>query len=366
MARILRYASFKGIRFETLNHTDEFKRNVIRHPVALASEAFFEDNGIEDEGFKVEGLLCGPDASWSADLLRKKLKEDKTGRLIHPVLGLKMVLCRGFSIKESFANSGQINLTLDFIEIRDTKQDMLANIADSIDKGRAWIDQNIIGPFTEALEIARMPSYVLSSSVQILTDLNSFFRSENGLGIFGSELSEAGKALGSLEYEALRLLESPADLARSIVEGIRNFPRQESAFNLFFRLERPRADQAEGMAEHAEIKNKTTLSTLVGLASVLALSDAVLSDSSRKKALMICEKILEEPGDEKTFLAASELRNEIERRPRGKTVVISEPLPSLVLLYQLGLSPDQEESFCKRYEIRDPFRIKGCFYASTP
>lgn len=372
MARALKYASFKGVRFEVERHEDAFKRNIIKHPIALENEALYENNGVEDEGLTIDGFLAGPDASYSVDLLRKKLIENKVGRLIHPYYGMIDVLCKGYSIKESLKEMGKVNLKLSFVEISSgkNKDGLIENASNRLKITQEWIDHNVIDPFVDALEFIRVPSYVLGSSVQIISNINSFIHSNNGLGIFGDELATIGDSTNDLQGEFDRSLNSLSSLAHSIVNGIRKFPRLETAFNLYDRIERPSlVGQSPKSAEYLAIENQRAFSDLIGYAVLIRTLDEIENNPNKnyetpiKRSLEIIKKHSEDPSNDRNFttcyLFKKIIRHSIKRK---KKVFLDTWQPSLVLAYDHYQSLDAEENLLEANQIYNPLHMAGAIY----
>ncbi|MCB9228638.1 MAG: DNA circularization N-terminal domain-containing protein [Deltaproteobacteria bacterium] len=367
MARAFSYATFKGIRFELMRHEDEFRRKIIRHALPHSSEALYENNGTEEDGFVIQGFLCGPDASFSADLLRKKLREDRSGTLVHPLLGLRHVLCRAYSTGEDFTAAGRISLKLEFTEIPAEAESLLIKATESLRKGQDWIESSVIRPFTDSLELIRMPSFVLASAVQTVTNLHDFLRSENGAGVFASEATEGLKQVQRLREEAFTLLSTPAELAKSMIRAVTGLASVSSSFAIFSRMKQPGASElhSRSRAERAVAANQRAFVILTGLSALMAAAEQSLTEEERAQALRLCGEIPEHPADDRSFSAVSELRRQLEEREALAIPEFSQELPSLVLLHRAGLSDRDEEAFLRRNRLRSPFRLKGRFYVPS-
>ena len=372
MARSFKYASFKGIRFEVERHEDTFKRNIIKHPIALENEALYENNGVEDEGITIEGFLSGPDATYSVDLLRKKLSDDKTGRLIHPYYGMITVICKGYSIKESFSETGKVNLKLSFIRIAksNNEKDWIDKVSDVFAATEDWIEDHVTGPFAEALEILRMPSYMVGSAVQTISNINSFIHSINGVGVFADEIGTVGNSANDLEKEITRGLISSKSLGKSIVSGIRNFPRLESSFNLYDKIERPSlVHSATESTAQKEIKNQRAFSDLVASSAVIRVLDAIEENPNRnyeairERCLGAIKKLTEDPSNDKQFIASYQLKKILESSIlRKKKVLLNISQPSLVLAYDHYYDLDAEELILESNKIINPLMISRGIY----
>ena len=367
MARMIKYASFKGIRFEVERHEEKFARSIVKHPIALEIEAQYEDNGIEDEGFEVSGFVAGPDASFTVDLLRKKLRESKVGQLVHPYYGMLSVVCKAYSINESFRQSGKVNLKFTFIEVKESSKDLIKKVSDKIGEAEKWLDDNVYGPFTEALEIVRMPSFVVASAVQMLTNINNFISSVNGLGVIGSELETIGGLSNNLEDEALNLLKTPDIMARSIVAGIRSFPRLETAFSFFDRIERPPLG-GEKSTELVELRNKRAFSDLAAYAAIIKLKEEMEArpsgdySASLENAKLLIDTLTSDPSSDKLFLSSYELKSLIDFGHVKSKIKIESSKPSLVIAYEYYESLDGEALFLGQNQIKDPMNVKAGSY----
>lgn len=373
MVRALNYASFRGIKFDLENHEDVYKRKIIRHPVALANEEKYEDLGPDEDGFIVRGFLAGDTASFSADLLRRKLKDNKPGRLIHPYYGIINVRCRECTISENFRFSGRIGLKFNFIEVKG-EDDFISSVADAVGGVQDFIADNITGPFSEALDLIRMPGYIVASAADIVGNIDKFIRSENGIGVLLDEFSGVAGSVESIQNSMRSLTDAPVKYAEAVIESVLNFSRVEPAFALAEALLRPpdvsAIDKPLRTLDQVEKSNTRAFSDLVSFAAIARAIKEIKSKGqgarhSIPESLMLCKKLTEDPTSDRLFTEAYRLRVVIESLAdsSARKIKIVEPVPSLVAAYEILGDINRETELLVTNIIQNPLEVSGEIYA---
>lgn len=374
MVRALNYASFRGIKFELETHEDIYKRKIIRHPVALADEEKYEDLGPDEDGFTVRGFLAGDTATYSVDLLRRKLKEDKSGRLIHPYYGIINVRCRECIISENFRFSGKVGLKFNFIEVKGD-DDLISAVAGAIAGVQDFIADKVTGPFTDALDLVRMPGYVVASAADIVGNIDAFVRSENGVGVIIDEINSITGSVRSIEGSIQSLINAPKKFAEDLIQAVRAFSRTEPANTLARSLPRPvgtSIGQVNRTLDQIERDNTRAFSDLVQFAAVGRAIDQAReqgpgSDQARRQGLEICEKLTEDPSSDELFSEAYRLRSVLESLPGkgSKQLYIKEPVPSLVLAYEYLSDISRDQEITEANGLMNPLEISGEIYVEA-
>jgi hypothetical protein len=113
---VLRPAYFRGCRFFVEEAGGEHGRRHADHEYAGRNRPYAEDLGRRQRTWPMTGYLIGPFFRAERNALVLACEQDDAGELIHPALGVLMVVCRRCTWVEQRESRGRAIVTLEFAE----------------------------------------------------------------------------------------------------------------------------------------------------------------------------------------------------------------------------------------------------------
>lgn len=206
-------ASYKGIQFHIEEARDEISWNHQTNEYITGEDASTVRFSAAARSFQVSGFLLGRDANLTKDLLVGATDSKEPGNLIHPLYGIKNVVC----VSRKFTTLGvsAFRFQMDFKEAADTgDKGILDDVASELDRVNAAIIQNGLKFYSYMGKILEA-SYLLNEAAKTLEKLDSFVESANGLAIIPRSL---GSILGSAD-RVVALIKKPQRLYQMMVNS---------------------------------------------------------------------------------------------------------------------------------------------------
>ena len=114
--RLLR-ASYRGAAFHVAAHTSEAAgRRVAVHEYPGRDLPYAEDVGRRTSEYTLQAYVLGPDYDVARDALVAACALPGAGRLVHPTLGERQVVCTGCTVSERSDEGGMARVTLALVE----------------------------------------------------------------------------------------------------------------------------------------------------------------------------------------------------------------------------------------------------------
>lgn len=109
-------ASYRGVPFHVASHTSEAAgRRAAVHEYPGRDTPYVEDLGRRTTELTLQAYVVGPDYDVGRDALVAACAEPGPGRLIHPTLGERDVVCTGCTVSERTDEGGMARVTLTLI-----------------------------------------------------------------------------------------------------------------------------------------------------------------------------------------------------------------------------------------------------------
>jgi DNA circularisation protein N-terminus len=113
---ILRPAYFRGVRFYVEEAGGEHGRRHADHEYAGRNRPYAEDLGRRQRTWPITGYVIGPYFRIERNALIAACEDLGVGELVHPAIGVLLVVCRRFSWSEQREARGRAVFTLEFAE----------------------------------------------------------------------------------------------------------------------------------------------------------------------------------------------------------------------------------------------------------
>ena len=113
----LRPASYRGAAFQVASHTAEAAgRRAAVHEYPGRDLPYAEDLGRRASEYTLQAYVLGPDYDRARDALVAACALPGAGRLVHPWLGERQVVCTGCTVSERTDEGGMARVTLRLVE----------------------------------------------------------------------------------------------------------------------------------------------------------------------------------------------------------------------------------------------------------
>ncbi len=112
--KLLRPASFRGVRFEVDTSGKDAGRRITTHKFPGQDSPYHEDMGKDVTAFNIQCWINGDDFIQRAAALDAALDQPGPGTLIHPILGELQVIALKYSRRDSTAAVGDVDYTISF------------------------------------------------------------------------------------------------------------------------------------------------------------------------------------------------------------------------------------------------------------
>lgn len=403
--RKLRYASFRGVRFRVDSHASNFGRRIVDHEFPFRDDPFTEDLGRKQRRFQLVGYILGDNYFAERNALISACEKDEPGNLVHPYLGRKLVECVDLTVSETKEDGGIVTFTMTFHETsRKPFPTGALSLLDELQDAADLLADVLSGDFS-SFGISNAPQYVIDSAIDGITrasDVLSTVASASTGDPF--KLASLALAIRNLKANAADLVRTPSNLFANLKNAFALLRDALTIDDLFPENRRRVAVRApdrkklatsQGLAKRRtyaplcrfgdrivavsqptvnrtrQEANNIAFTRLIRTLAVidLARASAETEYSTREEAVAQREEILDLVEDllvtapsDPTFSALQAFQTLVTKsipNPEGEisrlaTVTPREPVPSLVLVYDLYGSPDLEEDLVLRNRIKNP------------
>ena len=230
--------------------------------------------------YPVDGFMIGRGALLAKDLLDKACTDPSPGKLFHPLIGFKSVVCTSICIESESEGIDYFRVRLIFKEALDQAESALKEVTSYINKYHDLLDSAALS-FVTAISVLQELTYELDRVVQFFAKIDGLLVSVNGLGIFADTAQRAAKKIDAL-------LASPRVFFDKFVGAAKDV-HSKNAFNSLLK-------QLVAMEEVERLRHS--------LATALVITGAKLGalDYASKPAIT---KLMNETFDDDLFLFAS-------------------------------------------------------------
>ena len=340
-------ASYKGIQFHTEQVSDEVNWNHQTSEYITGEEANTVRYSKAARSFPVSGFLLGKDANLTKDFLIAATEEEKPGKLIHPLFGIKNAVC--VSRKINTLGVSAYHFQLEFKEVLvDEGKSLLDEATRGLDKLNSEIAQlglKFYGYVSQVLQA----NYLMDQAVKTLEKLDSFIDSANGVALIP-------RSIGSLVYNAEKtrgLLRDPQPLYIRMQNSAASIVVKGSVNSVASGLEEARRDNRR------EIESFIT-ATLIAL---IAIEEAKKGEGPLDREVYqplfdLFFEITAKPGERPMFKEVFPLVwDQVQRLKDVEKHDVTKGKPSLVVAYEKYGDLNRAKELA-RY-ARQPFKVNG-------
>ena len=224
-------ASFRGAAFKVADTFTEVGRRNVLHQYPFSDTPYVEDLGKDADQFTINGYVVqniGNDYDYwgGRDALIAALREEGSGKLVHPFLGEQQVALVGKArLTESFMEGGIARFTMTFVQAEKIERLFSATTVDFIDLVDKTADEtkaSWLDTFTSIYTTVGAVGHVVADAVDTMQSYLTMTRSVIS-SIRNAPAAAISIALGfvaSVESTLSNVINLPCDLANSIVSGM--------------------------------------------------------------------------------------------------------------------------------------------------
>lgn len=379
----LRPASFRGIPFKIKRATTRVGRRVITHEFPFKDVPYTEDLGRGAREYTLEAHVIGEGHEDTRDQLIHAIENNKEpGILIHPIFGAVRV--SPGPIEHVFDNTeGNIEyFNLTFLEAGENKYPSQIVDTGSQVENAGFLLMNVLkSSFDNSFNLKRLPGFVTASAQETHTRLISELQKSAEVAPAIREIKATFMAAVS-QLSTGTLLSVPSDYStqmQAVVNQIKSLFTNPSAGFLAYQKLSTFGDDFLPIPETSpnrkiEKRNRdlqvalVKRQALIGMAitasqmSFPSYDDAVATRDQLAQKLDTELDMVGTTDDDQTFGALADLKAamvlDITERAanlaRIKNIFPAEPMPALVMAYEIYGSIDQAEEIRSRNKVRNP------------
>jgi prophage DNA circulation protein len=339
---------------------------------------YSEDLGLDGRTFPVEGYVVGLDYLTARDELLNALEEPGSGELIHPTYGTRRVIARKWRVRESKAEGGWAQFSIEFHETStkptqpSARTDGSVQVLQSAATAETSVTATFEALYSEAATLRGGAASVIEGAAEAVGEVLDAVHlpAQAAADLRGLILDAQAEAV-ILAGSAADIVETQVEITLALAEAL-----AESATNPVAEIlklydfdpgERPRATTAARVIERANydaLKRMTQRLVLIR-AATLAIGQSFESyDDAVTARARICDLIDEQAEivADDTYQALLQLRADLVRAVPGESTALprivrhtpAAVLPSLVLAHRLYGDLEAEADLVARNRIRHP------------
>lgn len=340
-------ASYKGIQFHTEQISDEVNWNHQTSEYITGEDANTVRYSKAARSFPVSGFLLGKDANLTKDFLIAATEEEKPGKLIHPLFGIKNAVCVSRKINTLGVSAYQFRMEFKEVVV-DEGRSLLDEAGRSLDKLNnqiASLGLEFYGYVSQVLQA----NYLIDQAVKTIEKIDSFIDSANGVALIP-------RSVGSLVYSAERtrgLLRNPQTLYIRMHNSAASIVKNSSVNNVSSGLVEARRDNRR------EVDSFITAALIALIAAEEAKKgDVLLSKEVYKPLFDIFFEITAKPGRRPIFKEVFPLVwDQVQRLKNEQKQDVKNGRPSLVVAYEKYGDLDRAKELAKY--AGQPFKVNG-------
>lgn len=377
----LRPASFRGVPFYVETSEREGGRRGVTHEFVQRDKPFGEDTGKMPAKFQLEMYVIGAAYNTARDQLIDALEKEGPGELIHPYYGRQVVdAFGGYKIRENVRDGGMCTITCTFTEHGEdlfpiTIVDPAFAVSAAADAVQASASNNFLSNFN----LNKLPAFVLTDATNKIGSLaTTLSTASTKLTLFSPAIADFSFAVKRLSTQVSNLLKTPSKLAAEIQNDVALLAQAGSAPLQVFKtltsmLGFGNSDAPIAPVTVTRVQQATNRTALNDFVKTMVVTEAArsatsISFTSNVDALNARQTLLDATDDlmnrcdDATYQTFQTLRATIVQAIPGPdqelatigVVVIPQPMPSLVLAYNLYGSVDLEPDLVTRNNVRHP------------
>lgn len=374
-----RQGSFRGVPFFIDAADSAFGRRIVSHEFPQVEAPFVEDLGRKARSFTVECYVLGDDYLADRDLLLAALEKKGSGPLVHPYYGRITVHAEAVKVRDTSAETRIARFQITFVESGETVLPQVSDDTVAVVKSSALATKSKIkAAFTAVYDFAGLPyaqtQSVLSTLQQASTAIGDAQGALNKVSDFAKNLQDIGGALSQLVQDAELLADTFMDLigfglldedqnADEIPDLRESFKGLSALYDYAPTLSAPSAssDAFDELIKLAAINTTGYITSQIEYDSV---DEAYLY---RDQIFAALDAMALTVTDDEVFGALTDLRASIQKDIDARAATLArvveysspQPLPALVISYQLYGNIDQEADIIARNKIRHPGFVSG-------
>lgn len=169
--------------------------------------------------FTVDGYLLGKAALLTRDMLALACEDPEPGKLIHPLFGLKDVICVARRVETFGISNNAFRFSLSFREAQVKTSNLLDKAGKEVEKAHAEINRLALA-FVGYTGMILQSVHMIDRTAQLITKVDAFITSQSGLGIF-PEIPGAGRERAEAVFEAAKgALQAPEVLFEALKKSV--------------------------------------------------------------------------------------------------------------------------------------------------
>lgn len=370
-------ASFRGVPFYVSAVELESGRRIVEHEYVLRNEVFAEDMGRRKRDFTVEAYVLGPSYTSARDALLSACEQQGPGILVDPYKGAVTVACKGIRIRESADEGGICRITLSFVETGEQKFP-----AATVDRAftLAAAAQNVIdvakGDLIFSMLVTRVPEFVRMAAKGEMDKLAFKLVDMVFPGASYTALSNFRRLADAFAAVTGALSSDPNKAADQIVNSIQSVRATAPAPSIAQKNTEllldtnPDLEVGTTVMRNAARTNRQAVCDLIKRVALAEQAQNIFLSSyetyesavaARDGFVGILDAAAATAGDD-SFIALQKLRAEVvagvpgesENLPRIGSLTLKEPMPSLVVAYNLYEEPARSAEIVSRNGVRHP------------
>lgn len=382
-------ASFRGVAFSVLRTGARgLARRAQVHEYPNRETPYVEDTGKQAAAFDVEGFV-----SWDGDAREKLIAACAVrgaGTLVHPLFGVRQVVCLGCDTDDGADTAGVTRVRLSFQEAGDNAfPGERTSSGDRVGTSVQTLREKLQAKFAAAFRGA-VPQWVTDKSLGYVKDAAAFINEAATLVPGAQDLASFNVLTFAIASGTPAMFSDPNALGVSISSAIHQLTSLASNPLAVFRVLEQFATFGSGFdssdestpARVAQVRQRNAVVHLVRgsaaaeageVAAAIPLDSYDAAVALRERVVALLDPEVEFAGDsdeegaDDTYSALRSVLVEVVRdlRERGgqlarvRRVTLASTTPAVVLAYRLYGDPDRDEEIVARNGLRHPLFVPG-------
>lgn len=381
----LRPASFRGVPFATRSAGGITGRRMVLHEFPKRDEVATEDMGRAPRKFTLSAYVLGDDYMAARNALIVAIETRGPGLLVHPYFGELTVVINGeASWEETTRDGGMATFQLPFAIAEEVRFPSATD-----DTREALVSRSAAGQeaaaveFEETFAVEDAPVYVIEGARDVAdAAVEAMRRAAASISTTPAALTDFVDVVNDVSVATAALIGAPADLAGSVRTLVARLRVAAARPRAAIRALRTVFGFGDGLpavpgntAPRAQqVSNQNALTRLVRVMAVLeavracadaefeSLDDALAVRDVLADALDALSDTAEDDRGYQALVAArAALLRDIDTRaaqlPRLRQVQLGDPMPALVMAWDIYGDATRADEIVTRNQLRDPLRL---------
>lgn len=385
--KTLRTPSFRGVRFNLSDTESQFGRRIAEHEFPKRDEPYSEDLGRKARTFSFEAYINGFEYFRQRDKLIAACEKSGPGKLVHPYLGTKNVVCTECTVRESAREGGMATFRLAFREAG-SPTFPAGNTQPKGILGLLGLDlaDKAVQDFTDNINIADKPQWVVDQVAGAVEETAEALETSTSFITRNADaVADLAFSIKDLRADLNGLLAAPATLADrlknsfsllkdSITDGRESFTAYKSMFGFSSgELKGTRNTPLRLISNNniSAVENYTRRLAIANAAQTVSDISYTSVEDAEDQRQAIFDAIDDQQNVENVsddiYQSLQQLRAELKKAmppadqqiPDVITVTPLATTNSILLAYDLYEALDKEQDIVDRNKIRHPGFIPG-------